>query len=512
MKCPDINELSGRNNFNKFLKDNYSEFYQYLLNNYPEDLSMPQRLYWYYHNITTHPTCPVCGSTLRFYSFGKGYQMFCSYSCAANSEYKIDKMKKTCLEKYGGIGFASEQLSKLSKDTMEYKYGDRNPLNIKQFKDKKNNTMIERYGVVHRLQDKEYSDKLHIKMQQSIKNKYGEKGIFGNKDVQSKIKKTNLEKYGGVGFASAELANKVKKICLEKYGNKIYTQSQEYQSRHEEILNKTKQTCLEKYGVENPSKSQTVRNKVRQTCLERYGVENPIQSESIKNKSKQTCLERYGVEHYSQSEEFQNKVRQTCLEKYGTEHYNQSAKYQSRHDEIQTKSKQTCLERYGSEYYTQSQERLSRHDEIQTKINNTKHLNHTFNSSQIETEFATYLTSQNIEYIRQYRSKEYPFNCDFYLPKYDLYIEIQAGWFHGGHPFNIEMDKNILERWKSKNTDFYKKAIEVWTERDVNKRNIAKQNQLNYLEIFSNDIDRVAEIFENFIFSISGMWNVLNPY
>ena len=436
MKCPDINELSGRNNFNKFLKDNYSEFYQYLLNNYPEDLSMPQRLYWYYHNITTHPTCPVCGSTLRFYSFGKGYQMFCSYSCAANSEYKIDKMKKTCLEKYGGIGFASEQLSKLSKDTMEYKYGDRNPLNIKQFKDKKNNTMIERYGVVHRLQDKEYSDKLHIKMQQSIKNKYGEKGIFGNKDVQSKIRKTNLEKYGGVGFASAELANKVKKTCLEKYGNKIYTQSQEYQSRHEEILNKTKQTCLEKYGVENP-----------------------IQSESIRDKTKETNLERYG-----------------------------------------------------SEYYTQSQEFQSRHDEIQTKSNNTKRLNHTFNSSQIETEFATYLTSQNIEYIRQYRSKEYPFNCDFYIPKYDLYIEIQASWTHGGHPFNIEMDKNILERWKSKNTDFYKTAIEIWTKRDVNKRNIAKQNQLNYLEIFSNDIDRVAEIFENFIFSISGMWNVLNPY
>ena len=436
MKCPDINELSGRNNFNKFLKDNYSEFYQYLLNNYPEDLSMPQRLYWYYHNITTHPTCPVCGSTLRFYSFGKGYQMFCSYSCAANSEYKIDKMKKTCLEKYGGIGFASEQLSKLSKDTMEYKYGDRNPLNIKQFKDKKNNTMIERYGVVHRLQDKEYSDKLHIKMQQSIKNKYGEKGIFGNKDVQSKIKKTNLEKYGGVGFASAELANKVKKTCLEKYGNKIYTQSQEYQSRHEEILNKTKQTCLEKYGVENPSKSQTVQNKVRQTCLERYG----------------------------------------------------------------------------SEYYSQSKDYQSRYNEIQTKINNVKRLNHTFSTSQIENLFSNYLDSQNIEYIRQYRSKEYPFNCDFYLPKYDLYIEIQASWTHGDHPFNKETDKYVLEAWKSKNTDYYKKAIEVWTERDVNKRNIAKQNQLNYLEIFSNDIDRVAEIFENFIFSISGMWNVLNPY
>jgi len=29
----------------------------------------------------------------------------------------------------------------------------------------------------------------------------------------------------------------------------------------------------------------------------------------------------------------------------------------------------------------------------------------------------------------------------------------------------------------------------VWTIRDVKKREIAKQNKLNYLEIFSNDIN-----------------------
>lgn len=33
----------------------------------------------------------------------------------------------------------------------------------------------------------------------------------------------------------------------------------------------------------------------------------------------------------------------------------------------------------------------------------------------------------------------------------------------------------------------------TWTDRDVKKRNIAKQNHLNYLEIFSTDIDVCVE-------------------
>ena len=52
---------------------------------------------------------------------------------------------------------------------------------------------------------------------------------------------------------------------------------------------------------------------------------------------------------------------------------------------------------------------------------------------------------------------------------------------------------------KSKNTKYYNVAIEVWTKRDINKRNIAKQNNLNYLEIFSNNIYDIHKIFNNFI-------------
>ena len=45
----------------------------------------------------------------------------------------------------------------------------------------------------------------------------------------------------------------------------------------------------------------------------------------------------------------------------------------------------------------------------------------------------------------------------------------------------------------------YEKAINIWTVKDVLKREIAKQNNLNYLEIFSIDLQKAIDIFENYI-------------
>ena len=132
-------------------------------------------------------------------------------------------------------------------------------------------------------------------------------------------------------------------------------------------------------------------------------------------------------------------------------------------------------------------------NEFKIKSYNTKKKNHTFNTSHIEEEIYNYFIKNNIKIIRQYKSDLYPFLCDFYLPDYDLYIEIQGNWTHGRHPFdeNNQDDINILNMWKekSKNSLYYINAIEVWTKRDVKKRNISKQNNLNYLEIFSDNIE-----------------------
>ena len=56
---------------------------------------------------------------------------------------------------------------------------------------------------------------------------------------------------------------------------------------------------------------------------------------------------------------------------------------------------------------------------------------------------------------------------------------------YNNKPYEGTEEDNIkLNKWKEKNTKFYNNAINIWTIRDVNKRNMAKQNKLNYIEFW----------------------------
>lgn len=101
----------------------------------------------------------------------------------------------------------------------------------------------------------------------------------------------------------------------------------------------------------------------------------------------------------------------------------------------------------------------------------------------------------------QHKDVLYPYYCDFYFKDYDLYVEINGHWSHGPHPFNPDNEKDIeyLEYLKSKDTAQYQSAIDVWTLRDPKKRKTAKDNKLNYLEIFSVDADEIVDDIKEFI-------------
>lgn len=57
-------------------------------------------------------------------------------------------------------------------------------------------------------------------------------------------------------------------------------------------------------------------------------------------------------------------------------------------------------------------------------------------------------------------------------------------------------DIKILNEWieKCNKSEYYKNAIKVWTKRDVKKREIARKNNLNYLEIYSIKLSEVINI------------------
>lgn len=148
------------------------------------------------------------------------------------------------------------------------------------------------------------------------------------------------------------------------------------------------------------------------------------------------------------------------------------------------------------------------HDAIIEKIYLTKKKNHSFNSSSIE-QYVKDLMQQvfpDIQY--QYYSEKYPYNCDFYIPSLDLYIEYNGTWTHGGKPFN-ETDESCIEqlnKWKekAKTSKFYQNAIDTWTIRDVRKRQCAIDNNLNWLCFYS-----VKEV-EEFLLGITKGDNNVN--
>lgn len=124
-------------------------------------------------------------------------------------------------------------------------------------------------------------------------------------------------------------------------------------------------------------------------------------------------------------------------------------------------------------------------------------------SSKVEIDFYKYLINtfsfENVD--PQHYDDQYPYSCDFFIPGLNLYIEIQGSWTHGKHPFNPgdKKDNEKLNYWKSKDSEYYNNAIYTWTDLDVRKRVCARDNHLNYLEIFSNNIEDCITIFENCI-------------
>lgn len=248
----------------------------------------------------------------------------------------------------------------------------------------------------------------------------------------------------------------------------------------EETKSKIQQTCLDRYDNKNVYASEYGKQKCRETWLENLGVENPFQSEDVKEKIKQTNLERYNSEYSSQSKEIKDKIKNTKEERYGNSNYNNTEK-----------ARKTNLKKYGVDCILKRNDvvKLKNSEEIKKKQYNTKKKNNTFNTSKIEKELEIKLRELFPDLKTQYKSKKYPFHCDYYVPSLDLYIEYNGTWTHGFHFFdkNNQEDLDKLENWKNKNTKYYNSAIKTWTQRDILKLETAIKNHLNYVVWFNQE-------------------------
>ena len=433
----------------RYISKNFPIFINYIKNRFNDgnNETISELIYRIENKIEEIPKCPVCGKLVKYDKNKKHYRTFCSKECELTTiGQKIMKEKRfnTKLMRYGSGYFNNRE---------KYKQ-----------------TCLEKYGKEHVILTKGEKDKINIKIKETCLKKFNDP-IYAE-EIKEKRKRTCLEKYG-VEHSSQneEIKEKRKRTCLEKYGV-------EYISQSDEIKKKIKMTCLEKYGVENAIQSSQVKEKIKMTCLEKYGVENAMQSDIIKNKVKQIFLQKYGVSTFFKTDEIKIKSKQTWLNKYGVDHPFKS-------DEIRKKIMKTCFERYGYESAMKNKDIILKSFEKRIKSNKISKY------SKKENEIYNYLITIDKAIKRQYYTEEYPFHCDFYLPNFDLYIEYNGAWTHGKHPFNKDNkdDIELLNNWKikSETSKFYKSAIETWTIRDVNKRNLAYKNKLNFIEIWYVD-------------------------
>ena len=261
-------------------------------------------------------------------------------------------------------------------------------------------------------------------------------------EIQQHVRESLYKKYGAYDVMHIpHILQKIKNTNLKKFG--VEFPLQQLKKENSEIYQKISQTCINKFGVDSPLKNKEVREKIKQTNIQKYGVDNPLKNKEIREKIKQTNIQKYGVDNPLKNKEIWKKSQ----------------------DNRQISSK-----------------------------------------SKLENNFLNYLKLkyESDDIITQYKSKEYPYYCDFYIKSINLYIEIQGHWTHNDHPFDINNlnDQQIMNIWRTKSLSdkYYKNALNTWTIKDVEKRNTAIQNNLNYLEIFGKtDLNKYIDIFENYI-------------
>jgi len=150
-----------------------------------------------------------------------------------------EKIKNTNKEKYGGTGFASEELANKTKDTMMKIYGVNNIMKRKETKDKFKGPLIEKYG------------------------------IEKTKNILELRKKTVINRYGGYTFASKALSKKVCESMKKKYQCSHPMESKE-------IKEKVRRSLQNKFF-----KSLINSDRLKERCIPNFNLE---EYDGVKNK------------------------------------------------------------------------------------------------------------------------------------------------------------------------------------------------------------------------------------
>lgn len=295
-------------------------------------------------------------------------------------------------------------------------------------------------------------------MARGMKQKYGVENPFELEEFQRKAEDTRQKKYGA-RYTLAEgstLAEGARQSFAERMQDAAYAED--------------------------------LRERKAAANMEKLGVRAPSQSPQVRARAMETTRERYGVDHWSQQEDAREAQRQRALT---------SGK------EWAEKSRISSMERYGVPYHAQlpeSRQRMSewmRDPQNAERVHAARRAAGTFNTSEperrLEAMLVAFFGRDDVQV--QHRSRRYPFACDFYVASRDLFIELNGMWTHGGHWYDESdpEDRAKVRLWTSRGTAFYLNAVRNWTERDLRKREAAREHSLNYVVFWgSGALDEAA--------------------
>lgn len=296
--------------------------------------------------------------------------------------------------------------------------------------------------------------------------------------IASKKIATSMARFGvSNAMKSDSIVKKLESSNLAKYGVSNAMKRPDVQA-------KAVSTNLAKYQVPYTCMAESVREKRSITMRARYGGNSPMCDATIREKQAATMYRKYQARHALQARRFIDKMTATNLARYGVRNVMQSA------------HSSACMEKYGVSSPMQCKQ-------IVDKMMATKLQNHTINTSATEDILYDQLCDVfgKDDVIRQYKSCRYDWNCDFYVKSRDMFVELNASFFHNRHWFDdansndcAELSSFMAKAALDSNSS-YSGVVQTWSVYDVRKRQDARDANLNYIVFWDNDLRDAAVWF-----------------
>ena len=298
----------------------------YLRNRYTDihkNCKLSEIIYRIYFGQEKRNYCKTCGKETnfdikgyKFYGHPYLYANFCCNKCAQNNEITKEKLRQTCLKRYGVInGGASKEAKEKIRQTNLKKRGVTNNMLLNSFKEQRKKTWKKKYGVDHPLKCKEIQNKIV----ETCLIKYNSTWTSNNDISKLKRHQTNTNKYGvEENLSSSEIKEKIKETFKRKYNCDSIGQLAQ-SNKFKEIR---KETLLLKYSVDNPLKIPSIREKLFHSNIQKGRCskkENELYNILLAHFNKNDIIRQYkDVIRYPYFCDFYIKSIDTYIEYQGT--------------------------------------------------------------------------------------------------------------------------------------------------------------------------------------------------